>query len=58
MRLLIVALSLVMLLAGCGGGEPADETVSKLVTAFSESDYEAAYELLHPAHQEIGRAHV
>lgn len=54
MRQLSIALLLVVLLVGCGGnGEPADEAVSDLVDAFSSSDYETAYDMLHPAHQAV-----
>ena len=44
---------MVLLLAGCGESEPADETVSELVEALSASDYAAAYDLLHPDHQAV-----
>ena len=53
MRRLFIGLSLVVLLAGCGGSEPADETVSELVEALSDSDYATAWELLHSDHQKI-----
>jgi hypothetical protein len=52
-RWLFVSLSLVVLLAGCGDSEPADETVSELVEALSDGDYATAWELLHSDHQKI-----
>ncbi|MEX1158939.1 MAG: DUF4878 domain-containing protein [Thermomicrobiales bacterium] len=53
MRLLFISVSLVTLLAGCGGGESAGEAVEDLVESFSESDYAAAYDSLHPDHQAL-----
>jgi hypothetical protein len=52
-RLLFVSISLVLILAGCGKSEPADETVSELVEALSASDYAAAYDLLHSDHRAV-----
>jgi hypothetical protein len=52
-RLLLISLSLVIVLAACGGGEPPEDTVSELVEALSASDYAAAYDLLHPKHQAV-----
>lgn len=52
-RLLLMSVSLVIVLAGCGDGEPAEDTVSELVEALSDSDYAAAYDLLHPKHQAV-----
>lgn len=52
-RLLWVGLALVIFMAGCGGGESASQMVEALVKSLSESDYEAAYDSLHPAHQAI-----
>jgi hypothetical protein len=51
-RLLLISLSLVIMLAACGG-EPPEDTVSELVEALSASDYAAAYDLLHPKHQAV-----
>lgn len=52
-RLIITGLTIVVLLAGCGSSEPADEAVQGLVEALSESEYDTAYEMLHPAHQRV-----
>ena len=52
-RLLLISLSLVIVLAGCGKSEPPEDTVSELVEALSNSDYAAAYDLLHPRHQAV-----
>jgi hypothetical protein len=52
-RLLLMSLSLVIVLAGCGDSEPAEDTVEELVEALSDSDYAAAYDLLHPDHQAV-----
>jgi hypothetical protein len=55
-RNIVAGLALVMLLAGCGIGgndEPARDATSRLIDAFSESDYAAAYDMLHPAHRKL-----
>lgn len=51
--MILTLFSLVVLFAGCGNDEPASDAVESLVNALSESDYETAYDMLHPAHQEI-----
>ena len=53
MRKLVVCLTLLMLLAGCRGDDSASEAVEKLVEDLSDSDYAAAYDMLHPVHQAI-----
>ncbi len=53
MRLLLVGMFLSLLFVACGDEESASEAVEELVEALSASDYVAAYEMLHPAHQAV-----
>ncbi|MDQ3548927.1 MAG: DUF4878 domain-containing protein [Chloroflexota bacterium] len=52
-RLLLVGMFLSLLFVGCGDDESASDAVEELVEALSASDYAAAYDMLHPAHQAV-----
>ncbi|HEX5164704.1 MAG TPA: hypothetical protein VFV93_04850 [Thermomicrobiales bacterium] len=56
MRNIVAGLALVLLLAGCGIGgndEPASDATSRLIDAFSKSDYATAYDMLHSAQRKL-----